>query len=101
MPGPPTLAPGFIALRGGGNAMRDDDDGAWEAWEMITGAACVRRAHVRAFVVVCLSVRAFVVVCLSVCLAATCQGLLVANILSHNKNNLNQIQTWTMLKCRS
>ena len=35
--------------------MRDDDDGAWEAWEMITGAACVRaRACVRGRLSVCL-----------------------------------------------
>ena len=35
--------------------MRDDDDGAWEAWEMITGAACVRaRACVRGRMSVCL-----------------------------------------------
>ena len=42
--------------------MRDDGDGAWEAWEMITGAACVR-------VSACVRGR------LSVCVAATCHGL--------------------------
>ena len=33
--------------------MRDDGDGAWEAWEMITGAACVR-ACVRGRLSVCM-----------------------------------------------